>query len=109
MRKVPFARPIRKVPRPKAHKLYPILSMMRQDEDFEYCADCMAKFEAQAQEERPGHVWAIDKGKVIFLEDVVIEHKLGRRLLETESIIHKDGNFLNNYSDNLEVVRIDTL
>src|SRR6185312_10553996 len=35
---------------------------------------------------------------------VVMEQKLGRRLLKTEHVHHKDQNGLNNHPDNLEIV-----
>ena len=110
MHRVPYPRSLRKMPRPKPHKLVPVLRSIRESyECSEYCSECMAEFEAQAERERPGHVWAVDKGKVIFLEDVVVEHRLGRKLMENEAVVHRNSNVLDNRDDNLEVVRIPNL
>jgi hypothetical protein len=94
----------RKRPR-KPHVFRPILSDRRNScEIGEYCQTCMEEFSMQAERDRPGHVWAVDKGRVIFLEDVVYEHHLGRPLRSTESIVHRDGDFKNNALSNLELV-----
>jgi hypothetical protein len=69
----------------------------------------MACYAAEAEHNRPGHVWAVDDGKVIYLEDVVVEHHLGRKLTTKEGVLHKDGDVLNNKLENLEVVNIENL
>jgi hypothetical protein len=109
MRKVPYAHPIRKVPR-KFHKFVPILSSMGPcNDDNDYCDECMANFAAIAESQRPGHVWAVDHGRVIFLEDKIAESMLGRPLNPDETVVHRDSNVLNNTRANLEVVRIPNL
>lgn len=43
------------------------------------------------------------KQKYVAEHRLVMENKLGRYLLKTEAVHHKDGNPENNHSDNLEV------
>jgi hypothetical protein len=56
----------------------------------------MAEFAEQAESERPGHVWTVVEGKVVFMEDTIAQSILGRPLNEKEAAIHKDQNPLNN-------------
>jgi hypothetical protein len=44
-----------------------------------------------------------DNGKLIYYHRQVMEEKLGRKLLSTESVHHIDEDKLNNDPDNLEV------
>ena len=106
-----YAMPIRKRPRPKMHKFQPIVSQMNKDvcDDCHICNACLESFAAEAEYNRPGHAWAVDDGKVIYLEDVVVEHHLGRKLTTKEGVLHKDGNVLNNKLENLEVINIENL
>ena len=105
-----YAMPFRKRPRPKMHKFYPYVSHMNDVcHDDHICNDCMACYAAEAEHNRPGHAWAVDDGKVIYLEDVVVEHHLGRKLTTKEGVLHKDGNVLNNKLENLEVINIENL
>jgi len=100
----------RKRPRPKPHKFYPILSRSHGDcEHCDYCNDCMEKFAAQAENERPSHVWRVDDGKIIYMEDDLMEHRLGRKLKPNETVIHKNGNAKDNRDANLALVTIDNL
>jgi len=112
MRKILYRHPIRKVPRPKGHKLYPVLARIRKEYECndhnDYCDECMANFAAIAESQRPGHVWAVDRG-VVFLEDKIAELMLGRPLNQDETVVHRDSNVLNNTRANLEVVRIPNL
>jgi hypothetical protein len=102
-----YASTIRKRPRPKQHKFYPFVSRSHDGcEHSEYCNDCMDGFAEQAERDRPGHIWAVDKGKVIYLEDVVACHHLGRELKPTETVIHKNADPKDNRFENLEVITI---
>lgn len=74
-----------------------------------HCDACMRDFAEQAERDRPGHIWAIEGGKIIYLEDIVVEKRLGRRLNPTESVVHRNGNFHDNRDENLEVVTIKAL
>jgi len=57
---------------------------------------------------RDGHVFRIDgrTGDVIYMEDMIMEHKLGRRLTDRERVLHLNGNPLDNRDSNLTVVII---
>jgi hypothetical protein len=66
----------------------------------------MAEFAEQAESQRPGHVWTVVEGKVVFMEDAVAESMLGRPLEKNEAAIHRDNNPLNNTRANIEVVTI---
>jgi len=73
----------------------------------DYCEDCMKNFQAQVDRDRPGHVWAAIDGKVVYLEDKIMEGILGRDLRPTESVVHRNGNIFDNRSENLELVSIE--
>lgn len=106
----PYATSIRKRPRPKAHKFYPILSRSHEDcEHCDLCNECMVELSEQAENERPGHVWTVVEGKVVFMEDAIAQSILGRPLNEKEAAIHKDQNPLNNTRANIEIVTIPDL
>lgn len=100
---------IRKRPR-RFHKFVPYVSMQ---EDFchgdHVCEACMESFAAEAEHNRPGHVWALDDGHVIYLEDKIAESMLGRPLNSSEVAVHKDGDFTNNTRANIEIVTIPDL
>lgn len=102
----PRPKVIRKRPRIFQH---PRTTVIHCGDNEWYCPECMENFAAEAEYYRPGHVWAIDDGKVIFLEDVVVEHRLGRKLNKNEMVIHKNGDVMDNRDDNLEVVEIEKL
>ena len=106
-----YAMPIRKRPRPKAQKFQAIVSQMNDvcDDCGHICSDCMEAYAAEAQHNRPDHIWAVDEGKLIYLEDVVYAHHLGRPLRPTESIVHRNGDVKDNRLENLELITIDTL
>ena len=105
-----YAMPFRKRPRPKMHKFHPYVSHMNDVcHDDHICNDCMESFAAEAEYNRPDHVWAVDDGKIRYMEDDIYEHHLGRKLRPTESIVHRDGNPKNNTLENLELITIDTL
>ena len=91
------------------YKFQPILSQRSAYECEEYCDDCMAEYQAQVDRERPDHVWAVDQGKVVYLEAFVAEHKLGRKLKPNETVVHVNGNVKDNRADNLDVVEIPDL
>lgn len=107
----PYPISIRKRPR-RMHKFVPILS---QQDECPYCDECMERFSIEAEEARPGHLWWVmpdsetGEGKVVFVEDYVMEQHLGRKLKPTESIVHKNGDVANNYYTNLEVIDLDGL
>ena len=75
----------------------------------DYCDACMEAFQAQVDNERPGHVWTIRNDHLAYMEDVVAEHHLGRELTENEVVIHRDKDPLNNTWENLEVVNLEGL
>lgn len=74
-----------------------------------YCDDCMEKFQTQVNAERPGHVWTVIDGNVVYMEDVIVEKSLGRKLTKHETVVHKNGNVLDNRQENLEVVTIEDI
>ena len=95
------------IKRPRKPRVFrPFLSDSGPCQHNEICDSCMAAYDEQVSNERPGHVWAVDEGKVIYLEDVVFEAHLGRKLKPTESIVHKNGNLKDNRLENLEVIEI---
>jgi hypothetical protein len=63
----------------------------------------------QVDNERPGHVWAAENGEIVYMEDKVMESRLGRKLAEDETVIHINGNLLDNRDSNLELVKIPDL
>ena len=73
------------------------------------CAACMEGFAAEAEYNRPGHVWTIIDGKVVYQEDAIAGSVLGRPLNSNEGAIHKDGNPLNNTRANIEIVTISDM
>ena len=102
-----YSHPIRKRPRQKPHKFEAIVSKMNDVcHDDHICADCMAGYAAEAEYNRPGHAWAVQDGKVIYLEDKISESILGRPLNIREVAVHKNGNVLDNRRDNIEIVII---
>ncbi len=105
MIRVSYARPIRKRPR-KFHKFVPILSLENDCGDCDVCSECVDNYAAQAEHDRPGHVWAVDNGHLVYLEDTIAESILGRPLKDTEMVIHKNDDPLDNRRENIEVVEI---
>ena len=96
-----------KIKRPRKPRVFrPFLSASGPCQHHKYCDSCMSEFADEAETNRPGHVWAVEDGKIIYLEDVVVEHRMGRKLKATESVIHKNGNLHDNRSENLEVVTL---
>ena len=102
-----YAMPIRKRPRPKMHKFHPYLSHMNDvcHEDH-ICNACMEAYAAEAEFNRPGHAWAVQEGKVIYLEDKIAESMLGRPIQSNEMAVHKNGNLLDNRRENIEIITI---
>lgn len=101
-----YSGPIRKRPRPKAHKLQPILASMSECEHSDICDTCMSKYQTQVDNERPGHVWAVDDNKIIYLEDQIASAILGRPLELTEVAVHRNGDLLDNRRENIEIITI---
>jgi hypothetical protein len=66
----------------------------------------MACFAAEAEYNRPGHVWSVENHEVIYMEDKIAEEMLGRPLNPNESVVHRDSNPKNNSRDNLEIVTL---
>lgn len=57
-----------------------------------------------------GHVYRYDdNGNLIFMEDAIMEMRLGRKLTDNEEVVHKNGNPLDNRDANLELVVIRSL
>jgi len=56
---------------------------------------------------REGHVYAYDQdGSIIYMEDLVMENALGRKLESHEEVRHINGNPLDNRRSNLEIVTV---
>lgn len=93
------------------YKFRPIVSRMHQEhnECCEICNSCMGRFAEQAENERPGHAWAVVEGNLVFMEDMIVEKRLGRKLEKTETVVHRNGDALDNRDENLEVVKIERL
>jgi hypothetical protein len=54
---------------------------------------------------RPGHACAVDNdGNLIYMEDVIMEAVLGRKLRSTEKIVFKNGDPLDCRRSNLKLV-----
>ena len=107
---VNYAIPVRKRPRPKPHKFYPVLS--RSHENCEHCdvyKECMAQFAAQVERDRPGHLWTVIDGHLAYMEDLIAQQMLGRPLLPNETVIHKDLNVRNNSRNNLDIITLPEL
>jgi hypothetical protein len=102
-----YAMPIRKRPRPKMHKFHPYVSHMNDVcHDDHICNACMEAYAAEAEYNRPGHAWRVEDGKIVYVEDEIMAHHLGRPLKPTEGVMHKNGNTLDNRFDNLELVTL---
>jgi len=74
-----------------------------------HCEGCMAAFQEQVDNERPGHWWRVEDGKLFYKEDEAAEKMLGRKLKPTESVIVKNGDFEDCRPENLEVVEMPDL
>ena len=97
----------RKRPRPKPHKFIPILSLSRKEcEHCDVCNECRDKFAEQAENDSPGHAWRVENGKIVYMEDAIMEHHLGRKLKANEQVIHRNNNPLHNTLSNLELITI---
>lgn len=90
-------------PRRERRIFRPILS---EHERCPACQHCQALAE-QAERDRPGHVWSVANEEIIYMEDAVMEQHLGRKLKATESVVHKNGNALDNRFANLELVTLE--
>ena len=106
-----YAMPIRKRPRPKAQKFQAIVSQMNDvcDDCGHICNACLEAYAAEVKFNRPDHVWRVEDGKVVYMEDDIYEHHLARKLRPTESIVHRNGDPKDNRLENLELITIDTL
>lgn len=51
-----------------------------------------------------GHVYRIDGNVAVFMEDMIMESRLGRKLDANERVRHKNGDLLDNRDANLELV-----
>ena len=51
-----------------------------------------------------GHVYRIDGDRAVFMEDAIMESKLGRNLAANERVRHKNTDPLDNRGSNLELV-----
>lgn len=107
MIRVPYPKPIRKVPR-RFHHFQPFLSQ-RNSQPCGECLGCLARMQEQVDNERPGHVWSAVDGEVVYEEDVVACGMLSRPLGDNEIVVHRDGNPKHNNPENLKVVTIDKL
>ena len=104
-----YAMPIRKRPRPKMHKFRAIVTEMNSDvcDDCGHiCNACMEAYAAEAEYNRPGHIWRVEDGKLHYAEDDVMEKHLGRPLAPNEAVLHKNKHVMDNRLDNLELITI---
>ena len=53
-----------------------------------------------------GHVYRIDGNIAVFMEDMIMESRLGRKLDANERVRHKNGDLLDNRDTNLELVTV---
>jgi hypothetical protein len=86
-----------------------VLNLSSHADHCDVCIDCQRAMAEDAEHDRPGHVFSIQHGKIVYLEDAIIETRLGRKLKPTETVLHKDGDPKNNVPENLELVSIETL
>jgi hypothetical protein len=54
--------------------------------------------------QKTGYLAYRGKGKLIFIHREIVEKDIGRGLLPTEHVHHKNGNKLDNSIENLEIV-----
>jgi hypothetical protein len=73
------------------------------------CDGCMAHYQKIVDRDRPGHVWTVIDGKIVYMEDAIMEGVLGRKLKYEEQVIHKNGDLFDNRRDNLEIVTVARL
>lgn len=98
------------IKRPRRPRVFrPILSAQDYCHDEHICADCMACFAAEAEYNRPDHAWRVENGKIVYMEDDIMAHHLGRPLKPTESVVHRNGDVKDNRFENLELVNIENL
>lgn len=57
---------------------------------------------------RMGHVYTMIEGKRVYMEDMIIEGELGRKLRPDERVRHKNGNAYDNRRSNLEIITEET-
>lgn len=53
-----------------------------------------------------GHVYRIDGNIAVFMEDAIMESRLGRKLDASERVRHKNGDLLDNRDINLELITV---
>jgi hypothetical protein len=66
----------------------------------------MACYAAEAEHNRPGHAWRVEDSKIVYMEDEIMAHHLGRPLKPTESVIHRNSDPLDNRFENLELISL---
>ena len=54
---------------------------------------------------REGAYTYID-GKIVYMEDMIMEQRLGRKLRPNERVFHKNGSVFDNRDENLALVII---
>lgn len=52
------------------------------------------------------HACADIDGETVYMEDMIMEMRLGRKLTDREMVIHKNGNTLDNRDSNLEIASV---
>ena len=57
--------------------------------------------------DRPGYrAYRTEGGRVIYMEDEIMENMIGRKLTRREEVRHRNGNTLDNRRENLELVTV---
>lgn len=69
----------------------------------------MEHFQGIVDRERPGHVWRVENGKIVYMEDQIMQTEIGRKLTRREQVIHKNGDLLDNRRSNLEIVIVESM
>ena len=98
------------IKRPRRPRVFrPFLSASGPCQHNEICDSCMAAYDEQVSNERPGHWWRVEDGKLFYKEDEAMESHLGRKLKPNETVIIKNDDPNDCRIENLELITIDTL
>jgi hypothetical protein len=53
------------------------------------------------------HACRENNGETVYMEDMIMEYYLGRKLKDDETVFHHNGDTLDNRKDNLHVVTFE--